>query len=106
MEHTEAAMATQAEGATPAAAAAAPAMPLTERILDALPGPRAAWVVAWALVALARLGALLVILNATGTVVESRESLDTALGQAVFGYVILVAVLGTHILVGRVHGLD
>ena len=105
MAHIEA-TAAQGEGSVAGAIPDPPPLPLTERILGALPGPRAAWVVAWALVALLRLGFLLLIVNATGIVVETRESLDTALGQAVLSYVILVTLIGTTILVRGVHDLN
>jgi hypothetical protein len=88
------------------AAADSSPLPLTERILAALPGPRLAWAIIWALVALLRLGALLVVVNLTGVAAQSQVSVTVALGQAVFAYVVAVALVGTPILVRRVRALD
>lgn len=79
--------------------------PLTERILDALPGPRAAWVLIWSGIAFVRVGVAVLIVDATGIVARSRESVDVALGQTVLGYVVLVTLVGTPILVRRVQEL-
>jgi hypothetical protein len=104
MARTEASAA-HGDGAIVATSESSP-QPLTERILAAMPGPRLAWAVVWALVAVLRLGALLLIVNVTGIAVESQTSVSSALGQAVFGYVVVVALVGTPILVRRIHELD
>jgi hypothetical protein len=104
MARTEAS-ATQGDGSVAVSADSSP-LPLTERILAALPGPRLPWAVVWALIALLRLGALLVIVNLTGIAVESQVSVNVALGQAIFGYVVVVALVGTPILVRRIQTLD
>jgi hypothetical protein len=106
MARTEAARAAQVEGSVAATTADSSRLLLTERILAALPGPRAAWVIVWALVAVVRLGVLLLIVNATGIAVESQASVASSLGQAILGYVILVVLLGTPVLVRRAYELD
>jgi hypothetical protein len=80
-------------------------LPLTERILIALPGPRLLWVVVWSSVAFLRLGALLAILNLTGVSLGDQASVGSALGQSVLAFVVLVTLVGTPILVGRVQEL-
>jgi hypothetical protein len=82
-------------------------LPLTERVLRRLPGPRVAWMVAWALVAPFRLVALLAVLTMTGDARSPAEIANAFLreGQATFGYVVLVALWGTPRLVRRVTAL-
>ncbi len=93
------------EGSGVSATAASAPLPLTERILATLPGQRWMWVVAWASVALLRLGALLAILDLTGVAAGSQASVESALGQAAFGLLVLATLVGTPILVSRVEGL-
>jgi hypothetical protein len=81
-------------------------LPLTERILAALPGVRSAWVAAWALVGLLRLGVLIAILSSTGASIETQTSAGSAFGQAIYVYVVLITLTGTRTLVRRVQELD
>ena len=107
MTRIEAAPSSLADGIAEHAGSDSPALPLpvTERVLTALPGPRIFWIVAWSSVALLRLGALLVILELTGVSAGSQASVSTALGQAVFGFLVLATLVGTPILVRRVQEL-
>jgi len=81
--------------------------PLTERVLRRLPGPRAVWIILWALLALVRLATLLLVLSLTG---DARTPADLASGfvregQVTFAYVVLVALWGTPHLVRRITAL-
>jgi hypothetical protein len=105
MTRIEVSTAARVEPSLPATPSGPP-QPLTERVLAALPGRRGMWAVIWAFVALLRLGVLLLYVNATGIATASQASVAAALGQVVLGYVILVGLLGTPILVRRVHELD
>jgi hypothetical protein len=77
--------------------------PLTDVVLAGLPGPRRAWVVLWALVALLRPIALNLVLG--GWLPSGRATFeDLFVTQAVFAYVVLVTLLGSALLaddVGR-----
>ena len=82
-------------------------LPLTERVLRRLPGPRLGWIAVWALAALFRLAALVVVLRLTG---DTRRPVDLATtffreGQATFAYVILVGLLAIPHLVRRITAL-
>jgi hypothetical protein len=103
MTHTEAARSRMTDGSAPGVAVVSPA--LTDRILAALPGPRIFWAVAWSCIALLRLGALLAILDLTGVAAGSQASVESALGQAVLGFLVLATLVGTSILVRRVQEL-
>ena len=107
MTRTETARSIPAEGSVADAGSGSPPlpMPLTERVLFALPGPRLFWVVAWSCIALLRLGALLAILELTGATAGSQASAGSALGQAVLGFLVLATLVGTPILVRRVQEL-
>ena len=76
--------------------------PLTERVLQRLPGPRLAWVVAWALVGPLRPIALLVVPWLLGTAARPEGLLNAFVSQAIFGYVVLVVLWACPRLVHRV----
>jgi hypothetical protein len=81
------------------------AVPLTEAILAALPGPRLAWFVLWPLVAPLRPTLLFLILGLEFTT-QRHATLPELYGvQAVFAYVVLVALVGTAMLVNGVRRL-
>ena len=105
MTRTEAARSSLAEGSIGDVGSTAPPLPLPERILVALPGPRLLWAVVWSSIALFRLGALLAILELTGVSAGSQASVGSALGQAVFAFLVLVSLVGTPFLVRRVQEL-
>jgi hypothetical protein len=105
MTDTEMARLSSAEGLVSDAVSTSSPLPLTERILTALPGPRIFWAVAWSCIALLRLGALLAILELTGVSAGTQASVGSALGQAVFGVLGLATLVGTSILVRRVQEL-
>ena len=82
-------------------------LPLTERVLRRLPGPRLLWIVAWALVAALRLVALVAMPSITG---DGRNPADLAgafirEGQGTLAYVVLVSLWGTAWLVRRITAL-
>ena len=105
MTRTEAARSSLAEGSIGDVGSTVPPLPLPERILVALPGPRLLWAVVWSSIALFRLGALLAILELTGVSAGSQASVGSALGQAVFAFLVLVSLVGTPFLVRRVQEL-
>jgi hypothetical protein len=77
--------------------------PLTERILDSLPGPRAAWIAAWALVPWLNAGAN-VLLDTEGGVWEQRRAL-VILNYAALSVGIVVALWGTGRIARRLERL-
>ncbi|MFL5674412.1 MAG: hypothetical protein ACJ779_05365 [Chloroflexota bacterium] len=103
---------TRSEATTPTARAVRRAtpdsstMPVTERILGALPGPRWFWVAAWASVALLRIGALVAVLNVTDPNGAGQASVGSALGQTVFAFLVLATLVGAPVLVRRVSELS
>lgn len=77
--------------------------PLTERILDSLPGPRAAWIAAWALVPWLNAGAN-VLLDTEGGVWEQRRAL-VVLNYAALSVGIVVALWGSGRIARRLESL-
>jgi hypothetical protein len=80
-------------------------LPLTERILRWLPGPRELWMLAWALVALVRPIELVVVLSLTGESARAGNIADVYRTQGIFAYVIIVTLWGNATLVARVAAL-
>jgi hypothetical protein len=78
-------------------------VPLTEAVLAALPGPRWIWLLAWALVAPLRPTLLFVVLGFDISGSRHATLAEIFLVQAVFGYVVLVSLLGAALLVRTVH---
>jgi hypothetical protein len=83
-------------------ARAASVLPLTERVIQRLPGPRLLWVVAWALVGPLRPIALLVIPWLIGGAARPEGLVNAFVSQAIFGYVVLLALWASPRLVHRV----
>ena len=81
-------------------------MPLTERVLARLPGPRVLWIVLWALIVPLRLVELVVVLAVTGRAAPPEELTDTFLSQVGFAFVIVISLWGTPRLVRRVVALS
>lgn len=105
----EANRAPDADAATSAAEPVGPmgsrGLPLTERVLRALPGPRAFWMIAWASMAPLRPLVLLVTLGFTGESARLGSPVDVFLSQGVFAYVILLALWGSRRLIEQVRSL-
>jgi hypothetical protein len=80
-------------------------LPLTERILRRLPGPRRLWMLAWATVALLRPIELIVVLSLTGDADRAPNLADVFRTQGLFAYVILVTLWGNATLTARVVAL-
>jgi hypothetical protein len=82
-------------------------LPLTERLLRRLPGPRLLWIVTWAMVAAVRLLALVAVPTITGDGRNPADLADAFIreGQGTFAYVVLIAVWGTSRLVRRTTAL-
>ena len=78
--------------------------PLTERLLDGLPGPRWVWIGAWVLLAPLRILALVGVLELTDQA-SASSALTTALGQWALGYVVLIALWACPALWDRVDAL-
>jgi hypothetical protein len=80
-------------------------LPLTERILRWLPGPRGLWILAWALMALVRPIELVVVLSLTGEPARAGNVADVYRTQGIFAYVIMVTLWGNAMLAARVTAL-
>jgi hypothetical protein len=75
------------------------ALPLTERLIAALPGSRVIWIVAWSLIVVARPFVAGAILVASGRAAEARTVIEVHLPHnLVLAFVILLALSGTHLL--------
>ncbi len=74
-------------------------LPLTERVLAALPGSRILWALAWSFVVLSRPFAASAVLLASGRPSEARSVLEVHLPHnLVLALVVLLALRGIHIL--------
>lgn len=80
-------------------------VPLTERLLRRLPGPRPVWVVAWALIAPLRPVVLVVVLGLTGEAARVKDFVPIFVSQAIFAWVNLVLLWGNPRLIERVAAL-
>jgi hypothetical protein len=69
-----------------------PAVPLTERVLTRLPGPRPAWVVAWALVPWLNLA--VVLASGTATWAETEVPVGEVVNRAAVTVAVLVSLWG------------
>ena len=74
-------------------------LPLTDRILAALPGSRLAWMILWSLIVLVRPVAASAVLLASGRPSEVRSVLEVHLAHnLVLALVVLLALRGSHVL--------
>jgi hypothetical protein len=74
-------------------------LPVTDRVLAALPGSPAAWAIAWSVIVLARSFAASAILLASGHATDARTVLETHFAHhLVLALVVLLALRGTHVL--------
>jgi hypothetical protein len=74
-------------------------LPLTDRVLAALPGSRVVWAIAWSLIVLARPFAASAVLLASGRPSEARSVLEVHLPHnLVLALVVLLALRGIHLL--------
>jgi hypothetical protein len=89
----------------PASEASWTDVPLTERVLGALPGPRIAWIGVWSLLGPLRVGALLAVLAATRAH-PSQAIVDSAVATWILGYVTLVALWANPRLCRRIGALE
>lgn len=80
-------------------------VPLTDRVLAALPGPRLVWVAVWALVPWLNAGANLALDGETSAV-WNQEPVLVVLNYAALSLAIAVALWGTRRLAGRVEALE
>ena len=74
--------------------------PLTERILERLPGPRALWIAAWALVPWLNAGANLLLDGGTSPVWEQSRTL-VLLNYAAFSFAIVITLWGAEQIARR-----
>ncbi|MDQ3991346.1 MAG: hypothetical protein M3245_03420 [Actinomycetota bacterium] len=77
----------------PAAAASTDALPLTERILSRLPGPRLPWMVAWALVPWLN-AAVVLAFRRSGVIRPAPDPVVELLNRAAFSLAVLLSLWG------------
>jgi hypothetical protein len=78
--------------------------PLTERVLAAVPGPRSAWILIWALLPWANAGANLLLDTETSAVWEQRRAL-VILNYASISLAVVITLWGTNRIARRLEAL-
>jgi hypothetical protein len=79
--------------------------PLTERILSSLPGPRAFWVAAWALVPWLNAGMNLLLDTGERSAVWEQSRAVVIVNYAALSFAVVVTILGAQLIARRVEAL-
>jgi hypothetical protein len=79
--------------------------PLTERILARLPGPRALWIAAWALIPWANAGANLLLDNGGTSAVWEQRRVLVILNYAALSFAVAITLWGTERIARRLETL-
>lgn len=85
--------------------AGAPLQPLSERILERLPGARALWVILWALVPWLNAGANFLLGNETRSAVWEQDVVLVILNYAALSFAVVLTLWGTRRIVHRLDEL-